>query len=111
MRVRTFLLILAALAIVFPIAFVSDSNMELLRQPILLGAGSSVPVWGAMLLFFVLGVALVLMLGGAREAARTWDHWRMRKASRKSEDIEDEYSRGLVAVLEGREEVALAPRD
>ena len=36
------------------------------------------------------------------------ERWRMRKATRKTEEIEEEYSRGLVAVLEGREEEALA---
>ena len=35
------------------------------------------------------------------------ERWRQRKASRKSEEIEEEYSRGLVAVLEGHEDEAL----
>jgi lipopolysaccharide biosynthesis regulator YciM len=108
MKIRTFLIILVALGLVFPIASLFDSNRELLNEPIQLWGDSVLPVKGALLLFFLLGAVLVLLLGGAREVARTWEHWRLRQAGKKSEEIEDEYSRGLVAVLEGREDEAMA---
>jgi len=108
MKIRTFLIILVALGVVFPIASLFDSNRVLLNEPIRLWGDFILPVKGALLVFFVLGAVVVLLLGGAREVARTWEHWRLRQAGKKSEEIEDEYSRGLVAVLEGREEEAMA---
>ncbi len=108
MKIRTVLIILFAIGIVFPIASLFDSNRVLLNEPIHLWSDWILPVKGALLLFFILGAVIVLLLGGAREVARTWEHWRLRQQSRKSEEIEEEYSRGLVAVLEGREDEAMA---
>ena len=74
MKIRTFLIILAALGIVFPIASLFDSNRVLLNEPILLWGDFVLPVKGALLVFFVIGAVVVLLLGGAREVARTWEH-------------------------------------
>jgi len=56
---------------------------------------------------FVIGALTTLVFGLSREMGRLTDRWRHFRARRKSDEIEEEYSRGLVAVLEGREEQAL----
>ncbi len=107
MKIRTFLIIILALLAVFALLSVLLDNLSLLRQQIHLWAGMTVNVGVGLLVSFLAGAALVLLLGMSREIARMIEHARRRKASRKSEEIEEETSRGLVAVLEGREDEAL----
>ncbi len=106
MRVRTFLIIALALIVLFAIAAVYYSNVDLLRQEFTLAGEASIGVGWALLWAFVLGVAVTAFVGLAREAGLIFERWRMRRASRKAEEIEEEYSRGLVADLEGREDEA-----
>lgn len=108
MRFRTFLTILVLLAVLWGIAAMWTANREVLSQPVYLW-GETVSTVGWMLVaFLALGVLGTILLGGARELSLMIERSRMRKAGRKYEEIEDEYSRGLVADLEGREEEALA---
>jgi len=109
MKFRTFLLIivvLVLLGLIFTVALDSH-NVDLLMQRFQLPGGATVGVGWMVLWSFVAGLAIAVIVGLSREAGRMVDRWRQRKASRKSEEIEEEYSRGLVAVLERREEEAL----
>jgi lipopolysaccharide biosynthesis regulator YciM len=107
MRVRTFLIIALVLVVLFGILVFWDANKELLAQQFTLTGGATVGIGWALFWAFVLGVAITAFVGLAREFGLVFERWRMRRASRKAEEIEEEYSRGLVAVLEGREEEAL----
>lgn len=107
MKVRTFLIMLASLGLAFAATLLIVNNGAILHQPIQLWGGRSISVSVALLLMFVLGGMIVLLLGGTREVARGLKHWRGRKATKKSHEIEDEYSRGWVAVLQGRSDEAL----
>jgi len=107
MRFRTFLIIALALSVLFAIVFFANSNRELLVERFELFAGTTIPVGWALFWAFVIGVAITAFVGLAREAGMMLERWRMRSASRKADEIEDEYSRGLVALLEGREDEAL----
>jgi len=107
MKIRSFLILVAALAVIFAIASLFGPNVEILGQRLQLWGGTSISVSTALGVSFLLGVLVIFTLGLARETTRTLEHWRLRKAGRKSDEIEEEYSRGLVAVLEGREEEAL----
>ena len=107
MRVRTFLLILLLLGLAYALLSLLVANGPVLEQSLQLWGDTSISVASALVMSMVIGIVVVLFLGGSREMGRMLEHWRMRKASRKSEEIEEEYSRGLVAVLEGREDEAL----
>lgn len=107
MRIRTFLIIAVVLGVAYAIIDVARTNTEVLGQQFLFWGGRSLPVGGTLLGAFVVGVAITLIVGASREMGLMVERWRLRKASRKSEEIEEEYSRGLVAVLEGREDEAL----
>jgi len=50
---------------------------------------------------------ITLLAGITREASKLMEGWRLREASRTNEQIEEEYGRGLSAVLEGRDDEAL----
>lgn len=108
MKVRTFLIMFGALGVVFAATLLIVNNELVLQQEIGLWGDRSIAVGAALFLSFLFGGAIVLLLGGSRELARSLDHWRLRKATKTSEEIEEEYSRGLVAVLEGRDDVALS---
>lgn len=107
MRIRTFLIIALVLGVLFAIVFFVESNRPLLQQPLTLFGSVTLGVGWTVLFAFLLGVAITAFVGLARECGLLFERWRMRRASRKAEEIEEEYSRGLVAVLEGREEKAL----
>jgi lipopolysaccharide biosynthesis regulator YciM len=61
-----------------------------------------------MLLFLAAGVTITLLAGFTREASKLMEGWRRRKDDRRAERIEEEYTKGLSAVLEGRDDEALA---
>jgi lipopolysaccharide biosynthesis regulator YciM len=107
MRIRTLLVFALVLVVLFGIILFWDVNKELLNQRFTITEGTTVGIGVALCLVFVLGVVLTAFLGIAREFGLMFERWRMRRASRKAEDIEEEYSRGLVAVLEGHDEEAL----
>ncbi len=107
MRVRTFLIIALVLVVIYLITVTVLANDELFTQRVQFVSGFSLTVGWTLFWSFILGVAITAFVGLAREAGLIYERWRMRRASRKAEEIEEEYSRGLVAVLEGRENEAL----
>jgi lipopolysaccharide biosynthesis regulator YciM len=107
MKIRTFLIIAVLLAGLLLMASVLVANHEVLSQDIQLWQGVSIKVGYTLLVFFLAGGATVLLAKLFEEFGFMIERWRLRKASRKMEEIEERYSRGLVAVLEGREEEAL----
>ena len=107
MRLRTFFFIALVLVALFAVLSFFYANSALLAQRLELAGGATLSVGMALAWAFALGVAVTATIGLARELGRMLERWRMRRAGRKAEEIEEEYSRGLVAVLEGREEEAL----
>jgi lipopolysaccharide biosynthesis regulator YciM len=107
MRIRTFLIIVLVLAVVFAVVYTLQSNAELIHQEFKLFGGVSIGIGWMLFWTFVAGVAITGFVGLAREMGLMIERWRLRRESRKSEEIEDEYSRGLVADMEGRDEEAL----
>jgi len=107
MKIRTFLLIALVLAGLFFSASVFVANRDVLSQEIQLWSGASVTVGLALLFCFLAGGAVVTLAKLSQEFGLMIERSRLRKATRKTEEIEEEYSRGLVAVLEGRDDEAL----
>jgi lipopolysaccharide biosynthesis regulator YciM len=108
MKVRTFLFIILAMAVLYALAVLFVDNRELLlERNVRVWGGLSLPVGVTLIVFLSIGVVITLLAGLSREASVTVERWRRKKATRRSEEIEEGYSRGLAAVLEGREEEAL----
>jgi lipopolysaccharide biosynthesis regulator YciM len=109
MRFRTFLYILGALVVLYPTAVLFRLNRQVLRQPFLLGQdGGSLPLGYVVLLLMLLSAFLVFMAGVSREVGLLMDRRRRKKQSRRQDEIEEQYTQGLAAVVEGREDEALA---
>jgi len=108
MRVRTFLifLLLGAVALVAAVFF--DRNQELLSEDFQYWEGATLTVGQTLLLFFLAGIVITFTVGLARQFGDMMEKRRLRRASRKMDEIEEEYSRALVAVLEGRKDDSLA---
>jgi len=108
MRFRTFLMLLLLFAVLFFVASVWNRNSGLLVQQVSLSSDVSVRVAWLLVGFFGVGVFTTLLVGVSRELSLVLERTRMRRASRDSEAIEAEYSRGLAAAVEGRQDEALA---
>jgi len=109
MKLRTFLYILVAMGAAYAIITLFVANRDvLLRREFHFWGGVDLPVGLTLILFLAAGVAITLLAGMTREASKLVGGWRQRRDSKTSEEIEEEYSRGLSAVLEGRENDALA---
>lgn len=107
MRVRTFLFVLLAMGVVYALASLFLSNREVLERSFHFWGGVDLPVGLTLLVFLLIGVAITVLAGLTREAGALVDRSRRRRATKKAEEIEEEYTRGLTAVLEGRSEDAL----
>jgi lipopolysaccharide biosynthesis regulator YciM len=107
MRIRTFIVIVVLLGLIYAVGTVFETNRELLGQQLVFGKGVSLDVGRTLVVFLFLGAAVTFLLGLSRQFGVMIERSRLRKASRKSEQIEEEYSRGLVDLLEGRDEEAL----
>ena len=107
MKLRTFIVIMLLFGAILAILSVFESNRAVLDQEITFREGMSLTVGLALVLGVVVGAAVTLLVGVSREVGRMIEHNRLRRASRKSEEIEEEYSKGLIAVLEGHEDEAL----
>ncbi|HUC42554.1 MAG TPA: tetratricopeptide repeat protein [Candidatus Sulfotelmatobacter sp.] len=109
MKLRTFLYILVAMGVTYAIITLFVANRDVLvRREFHFWGGLDLPVGLTLVLFLAAGVVITLLAGLTGEASRMLDGWRRQKASRTSEQIEEDYGRGLSSVLEGRDDEALA---
>ena len=108
MRVRTFLIIILLVLAALVAAAFFDRNQEILSADFQYWEGATLTVGQTLLLFFLAGIAITFTVGLARQFGVMMEKRRQRKASRKMDEIEEEYGRALVAVLEGRKDDALA---
>ncbi|HZN53830.1 MAG TPA: tetratricopeptide repeat protein, partial [Candidatus Polarisedimenticolaceae bacterium] len=108
MKLRTFLYILAAMGVAYATITLFVANRVVLKEHTFhFWGGIDLPVGLTLILFLVAGMMITLLAGLTREASRMMEGWRSRQANRISEEIEEEYGRGLSAVLEGRDDEAL----
>lgn len=108
MKVRTFVFAMFWLGGLYLLAQLGIENKGVLQQPFHLGGAVDLSVGVTLFLFLTAGVAIALLAGFTREASKLMEGWRRRKDDRRAERIEEEYTKGLSAVLEGREDEALA---
>lgn len=107
MKIRTLLYIVLFLGVVYAIAALYDDNRQILNEEIRLWGDVRLKVSLSLFLFLMIGAGATIFAGITRELGLMMERRRLRRASRKAEEIEEEYSRGLAAVLEGREDEAL----
>jgi len=107
MKIRTVIALLLWLFAIIAIIAVFETNREVMGQEIVFRQGLVLTVGKTLILFFLIGALVTFIVGISREVGRIIEHGRLRRANRKSEEIEEQYSKGLIAVLEGHEEEAL----
>jgi len=107
MQIRTFAGILAALALVAFLAILGNRNQPLLEQPFTLSPNRALPLWTVMLGVYLAGALTFLIAFLLRGSADLVDRWRLLRGRRAGRAIEELYSKGVEAVLEGRDERAL----
>src|SRR5262245_18244365 len=108
MTLRTFVYILVAMGAAYAMITLFVANRVVLKEHTFhFWGGVDLPVGLTLILFLAAGVVITLLGGLTREASRLMEGWRSRQATRIGEEIEEEYARGLSAVLEGRDDEAL----
>jgi lipopolysaccharide biosynthesis regulator YciM len=108
MKLRTFLYILLAMGVGYAMITLFVANRTvLIAHTFHFWGDLDLPVGLTLILFLVAGVMITLLAGLTSEASKMMEGWRLRQASRTNEEIEEEYGRGLSAVLEGRDDEAL----
>ncbi len=107
MRVRTFLVLIVLVLAALAAATFFDHNQEILSADFHYWEGTTLTVGQTLLLFFLAGILITFTVGLARQFGVMLEKRRQRKASRKMDEIEEEYGRALVAILEGRQDDAL----
>jgi lipopolysaccharide biosynthesis regulator YciM len=96
------------MGVIYVIASLFVANREVLEREFHFWGWYDAPMALVLALFLAAGAGMTILAGITREASRLMEERRRRRASKRSEEIDEEYSRGLSAVLEGREEEALA---
>jgi lipopolysaccharide biosynthesis regulator YciM len=107
MRVRTFLILIILVLAALAAATFFNHNKEILSADFHYWEGTTLTVGQTLLLFFLAGILITFTVGLARQFGVMMEKRRQRKASRKMDEIEEEYGRALVAILEGRQDDAL----
>lgn len=107
MQIRTFLGILVSLALVACLAVLVNQNQPLLDQPFKIAPDRTAPLWMVLVGSFLIGVLTFLVLFLLRGSADLVERWRMLQGRRAGRAVDELYSRGMEAVLEGRDEKAL----
>ncbi len=107
MQIRTFLGILASLALVAFLATLGYLNQPLLERSFQVTPTKALPLWTVMLGVYVTGVLTFIVAFLLRGSADLVERWRALQGRRAGRAVDELYNRGMEAVLEGREEKAL----
>jgi lipopolysaccharide biosynthesis regulator YciM len=106
-KLRTFVMLLAASGLVFVLSLLYTPNREVLNQRLFLSRDVSLPVWAMFLLVALSAMAVPVVFGLLRDVKQLMDSVTRRRAIKAQKEIEQRYLLGIEAILNGREERAL----
>ncbi len=107
MNLKAFLVLLAALVLVFGTSFLIIGNHEVLKQNFTVYKDLVIPMYIMLALAFGCGLLISfvwILLSGFRAS---FINWRRNRLQRAGEAVELEYGRGVEEILSGRDEIAL----
>ncbi len=107
MNLKAFLVLLAALVLVFGTSFLIIGNHEVLKQDFTVYKDLVIPMYIMLALSFGCGLLISfvwILLSGFRTS---FINWRRNRQLRAGEAVELEYGRGVEEILSGRDEMAL----
>ncbi len=102
MRVRTFVGILFALAVVVAASYATHQNIELLRQPFRLTAERAVPLWGILVTVFLAGFLPVVTVLLIETLKRDLAQRRDRRLSREARSLRGSFRRAVDLQVDGQ---------
>ncbi len=102
MRLRTLLGLIAALAVVISVAYLSSRNEELLAQRFQLTAETSIPVYGALLAVFLLGFVPAVSVLVTQTLKRDLARRRERRLNREVKSLKGTFRRALDFQADGQ---------
>ena len=107
MNLKAFLVLLAALVLVFGTSFLIIGNHDVLKQNFTVYKDLMIPMYIMLALAFGCGLLISfvwILLSGFRNS---FINWRRSRLLRAGEAVELEYGRGVEEILSGRDEMAL----
>jgi len=107
MNLKAFIILLAALVLVFGTSFLIIGNHEVLKQNFTVCKDVVIPMYIMLALAFGCGLLISfvwMLLSGFRTS---FLNWRRNRLQRAGEAVELEYGRGVEEILSGRDEMAL----
>ncbi len=102
MRLRTLVGLLAALAVVVSVAYLSSQNEELLQRRFELTAETSIPVYGALLVVFLLGFLPAVSVLVTQTLKRDLARRRERRLTREVKSLRGTFRRALDFQADGQ---------
>jgi tetratricopeptide (TPR) repeat protein len=107
MKVKTLLLVLVGFGSFFAVAGLFYANRALLGERFTVWHERTVPLYGILLLAFVLGLGVSLAFSLARESRQALERWREGRSRREARIVDDLYTEGVEALLSGQPSAAL----
>ncbi len=95
MRFRTFASILFALAIVVSVSYLSNQNQPLLSRPFALTPATSVPLYGALIVVFLVGFLPAVSVLLTQSLKRDLQERRERKLDREAKSLRGSFRRAI----------------
>ena len=102
MRLRTLIGIIVALLVVVSVAYLSSQNRELLDERFQLTSQTSLPVYGALLLVFLLGFVPAVSVLVTQTLKRDLARRRERRQNREAKSLKGTYRRALDFQADGQ---------
>lgn len=102
MRLRTLIGIIVALLVVVAVAYLSSENRELLDRPFELTAQTSIPVYAAILVAFLLGFVPAVSVLVTQTLKRDLARRRERRQNREAKSLKGTYRRALDFKADGQ---------
>ena len=107
MKVKTFLYVLFGFLAFFGIVALFYANRLLLGERFIVWPERYLPLYAVLFIAFLAGFLATLMLSLGRESRQLMQRWREGRSRKEARMVEDLYSQGIEAMLDGRPGTAL----
>ena len=107
MRFRTFFILFVGFVAVTAIAVTVLENLPILEEPFLLIGQRSLPMYGVLVLVFLLGLSLTVVISILQDSSTALERLRRWWGARTRRAMEARYRQGMEALLGGEDERAL----
>lgn len=111
MKFRTLLSILLGFLVVYLLAFALLNNRPLMEERFILPGDKTLPLYGVVALVFLLGLSLAIFISLMQDSRSLFERLRQWWLVRSGRAVDEQYRRGIEALLGGQDEKAIEAFD